>query len=106
MVVKEAIAVARYIEATGHLPVYYVTKHVAQQAGWAGGSVEKIIYGKKIGGDKYYNRNCLLPAGIYYECDIGSTLKSRGPCRLGYSIGGRYYLTKNHYRTFTEIKLN
>ena len=47
MVVKEAIAVAHYIDATGHLPGNYITKIDAKRAGWTGGSVEKIIPGKK-----------------------------------------------------------
>ena len=106
MVVKEAIAVAHYIDATGHLPGNYITKIDAKRAGWTGGSVEKIIPGKKIGGDYYFNRNNRLPAGTYHECDIGNTLKNRGPCRLVYSTSGRYYLTTDHYRTFSEIILN
>ena len=47
MVVKEAIAVAHYIDATGHLPGNYITKIDAKRAGWTGGSVEQIIPGKK-----------------------------------------------------------
>ena len=72
--------------------------------GWTGGSVEKYAPGCAIGGDKFGNREGVLPAGNYHECDIdtiGGT--SRGAKRIVYSDDGRIYYTEDHYETFTLL---
>lgn len=96
--------VALYIHIYGHLPNNYVTKKEANKAGWSGGSVEKYLPGKAIGGDVFSNREKLLPikeGRIYYECDIDTNgQSSRGAKRIVFSNDGLIYYTDNHYESF------
>ncbi len=101
--IYEAIMVIKYLRTYGVLPPYYITKSVARQNGWHGGSVERLLPRRAIGGDLYYNRNHALPYGTYRECDLGDTSQDRGANRLVYSDDGRFYLTADHYENFTEI---
>ncbi|HPW53336.1 MAG TPA: ribonuclease domain-containing protein [Erysipelotrichaceae bacterium] len=96
--------VALYIHTYGHLPDNYVTKKEASEAGWSGGSVEKYLPGKAIGGDVFSNREKLLPikeGRIYYECDIDTAgQSSRGAKRIVFSNDGLIYYTDDHYQSF------
>lgn len=96
--------VALYIQTYGHLPDNYVTKKEASEAGWSGGSVEKYLPGKAIGGDVFSNREKLLPikeGRIYYECDIDTAgQSSRGAKRIVFSNDGLIYYTDDHYQSF------
>ena len=96
--------VALYIHTYGHLPNNYVTKKEANKAGWSGGSVEKYLPGKAIGGDVFSNREKLLPikeGRIYYECDIDTNgQNSRGAKRIVFSNDGLIYYTDDHYESF------
>ncbi|MGI6510360.1 MAG: ribonuclease domain-containing protein [Erysipelotrichaceae bacterium] len=96
--------VALYIHTYGHLPNNYVTKKEAAEAGWSGGSVEKYLPGKAIGGDVFSNREKLLPikdGRIYYECDIDTNgQNSRGAKRIVFSNDGLIYYTDDHYQSF------
>ncbi|MGI6607490.1 MAG: ribonuclease domain-containing protein [Erysipelotrichaceae bacterium] len=96
--------VALYIHTFHHLPPNYVTKKEAGQAGWTGGSVEKYLPGKAIGGDIFSNREKLLPVKegrIYYECDIDTAKESsRGAKRIVFSNDGLIYYTDDHYKSF------
>lgn len=96
--------VALYIHTYGHLPNNYVTKKEAAEAGWSGGSVEKYLPGKAIGGDVFSNREKLLPikdGRIYYECDIDTNgQSSRGAKRIVFSNDGLIYYTHDHYQSF------
>ena len=56
---KEDLAL--YIHTYGHLPGNFVTKSEAEAVGWNGGSVESVLPGKCIGGDRFGNREGLLP---------------------------------------------
>ena len=96
--------VALYIHTYGHLPSNFVTKKEARQAGWSGGSVQKYLPGKAIGGDVFSNREEYLPVKkgrVYYECDIDTDGKSsRGAKRIVFSNDGLIYYTSDHYETF------
>lgn len=92
--------VALYIYLYGRLPNNFVTKRQADN--YPG---ELCNYGKCIGGDRFYNREGLLPGGYtYYECDIGTLYStSRGAKRLVFTYSGLIYYTSDHYRSFTLL---
>ena len=75
--------------------------------GWTGGTVENYKEGAAIGGDKFGNREGLLPKKSgrqYYECDIDTKGKgSRGAKRIVFSNDGLIYYTDNHYESFTLL---
>ena len=96
--------VSLYLYTFGHLPENYITKNEARDLGWSGGSVEKYAPGCAIGGDRFGNREGVLPEGQYHECDIDTIgASSRGAKRLVYSDDGRIYYTEDHYETFTLL---
>lgn len=86
--------VGLYIHIYGKLPKNYVTKSEYNK--------DKYLC---VGGDRFYNKEGLLPDGeIYYECDIdtyGST--SRGSKRLVWTTSGIVYYTADHYESFTKL---
>jgi guanyl-specific ribonuclease Sa len=96
--------VALYIHTYGHLPDNFVTKAEAQAAGWSGGSLEKYLPGKCIGGDRFGNYEGLLPSAsgrTYRECDINTLgASSRGAERIIFSNDGLIYYTGDHYDSF------
>ena len=99
--------VALYLLTYGHLPYNFVTKSEAEKAGWSGGSLEYVLPGKCLGGDRFGNREGQLPKAkgrTWRECDINTLGKrSRGPERLVYSNDGLIYYTSDHYETFTLV---
>lgn len=96
--------VSLYLYTYGHLPENYITKNEARDLGWSGGPVEKYAPGYAIGGDKFGNREGVLPEGTYHECDIDTIGRdSRGAKRLVYADDGRIYYTEDHYETFTLL---
>lgn len=96
--------VALYIHLYGKLPGNFMTKAEARAKGWKGGALHLTVPGKCIGGDRFYNREGLLPnaPGRYYtECDIGTLASSsRGAKRIVFSNDGLVYYTQNHYGSF------
>lgn len=96
--------VALYINTYQSLPDNFITKSEAQDLGWSGGSLEKYAPGKCIGGDKFGNKEKLLPTAKgrqYYECDIDTLgKKSRGAKRIVFSNDGLIYYTDDHYESF------
>lgn len=97
--------VAEYIYLYGHLPPNYITKSEAQDLGWVAskGNLWKIAPGKSIGGDRFGNREGLLPTAKgrkYYECDIDFDGKYRNAKRIVFSNDGLVYYTEDHYETF------
>lgn len=97
-------SVVFYLETYDKLPSNFITKSEAKALGWEGGSVEDYKEGAAIGGDKFGNREGILPDNNYTECDIDTNGKnSRGACRLVFSDDGQYYYTEDHYESFTEI---
>ncbi len=97
-------SVAEYIHTFGHLPSNFITKAKATELGWEGGSLEPYAPGKSIGGDRFGNREGLLPkksGRTYTECDIDTRgKKSRGAKRIVFSNDGLVYYTGDHYETF------
>ena len=96
--------VTLYLVTYGELPSNFITKAEARALSWEGGSVQVYQEGAAIGGDKFSNREGLLPKAKgrqYYECDIDTDGKrSRGAKRLVYSNDGLIYYTEDHYETF------
>lgn len=96
--------VARYLLVYGYLPSNFITKREAQAAGWTGGSLEPYCPGKCIGGDRFGNREGLLPDApgrTWTECDINTLgARSRGAERLVFSNDGLIYYTGDHYDSF------
>ena len=99
--------VVLYIELYGELPPNYITKDEARSLGWEGGSVDEVKEGAAIGGDRFGNREGLLPTANgrrYTECDIDTDgYPSRGSRRLVFSNDGLYFYTADHYESFTEV---
>lgn len=99
--------VGLYLHLYGCLPPNFMTKSEARALGWSGGSLERYAPGMCIGGDRFGNREGLLPNApgrTYYECDI-DTLGggSRGAKRIVYSNDGLIYYTSDHYASFTLL---
>ena len=92
--------VALYIYLYGRLPNNFITKQQAENY-----SGELCDYGLCIGGNRFYNREGLLPQGYtYYECDIGTLYStSRGAKRLVFTYSGLIYYTSDHYKSFTLL---
>ena len=99
--------VVLYLDRYGVLPDNYITKDEARALGWEGGSVENYLDGAAIGGDRFGNREGLLPEATgrsYTECDIDTNGQSgRGAKRLVFSNDGLYFYTEDHYETFSEL---
>lgn len=99
--------VVLYLYLYDELPSNYVTKNEAEALGWSGGSVERYQDGAAIGGDRFGNREGLLPAADgrkYTECDIDTLgASSRGAKRLVFSNDGLYFYTDDHYESFDEV---
>ena len=102
---KEDLAL--YIHTFGHLPSNFITKAEAQAAGWNGGSLERYCPGKCIGGDRFGNREGLLPKAkgrIWTECDVNTLgARSRGAERIVFSNDGLIYYTGDHYESFEQL---
>lgn len=106
----DAEHVVLYLDAYGHLPENYITKSGARALGWEGGSVEAYREDAAIGGDRFGNREGLLPeetGRTYTECDINTLgADSRGAERLIFSNDGLYFYTSDHYASFTELTVD
>lgn len=99
--------VVLYLELYHELPLNYITKKEAEKRGWQGGSVEDYVEDAAIGGDHFGNYEGILPEGDYKECDIDThNYKNRGSRRLIYTDDGKYYYTKNHYESFSEVTVD
>lgn len=62
--------------------------------------------GASIGGDRFGNREGLLPEAPerkWYECDVNYQGGYRGSERLCYSNDGLIYYSKDHYESFTLL---
>lgn len=99
--------VVLYLYLYEELPPNYITKDEAEALGWSGGSVERYQDGAAIGGDRFGNREGLLPAAngrSYTECDIDTLgASARGAKRLVFSNDGLYFYTDDHYESFDEV---
>ncbi len=92
--------VALYIHLYKHLPDNFITKKEAQ-------GVNLKAENKCIGGDRFHNREGILPKAkgrTYTECDIDTLGKSsRGAKRIVFSNDGLVYYTGDHYQTFVLL---
>ena len=99
--------VSLYLHLYGHLPDNFITKSEAASLGWEGGSVEPYAPDHVIGGDKFGNREGMLPdtkGRYYYECDIDTLGEdSRGAKRIVFSNDGLIYYTEDHYESFVLL---
>ena len=97
--------VALYIYTYDKLPDNFISKNEARTLGWESneGNLWDVTDNKSIGGDRFGNREGLLPEGNnrqYYECDINYEGGYRGAERLVYSDDGLIYYTSDHYESF------
>ncbi len=97
--------VALYIHTYEKLPENFITKRQAGELGWKSseGNLWDVTDKMSIGGDKFGNREKLLPVKQgrqYYECDINYEGKYRGAERLVFSDDGLIYYTSDHYNSF------
>jgi len=100
--------VAAYVREHGQLPSNFITKHEAKKLGWvaAEGNLQDVAPAMSIGGDRFGNREGLLPnkeGRIWYEADINYEGGHRNADRIVYSNDGLIYMTTDHYKSFTEI---
>lgn len=100
--------VAEYLHEFGHLPPNYLTKKEAQGLGWVAskGNLWEVAPGKSIGGDRFGNREGLLPEAPgrkYYECDIDFDGSYRNAKRIIYSNDGLIFYTEDHYESFQQL---
>ena len=97
-------SVVLYLDTYGQLPDNYITKNEARDLGWEGGTPERFMEGAAIGGDRFGNREGILPKGNYTECDLNTLgANSRGAERLVFSDDWEYYYTEDHYENFTQV---
>ncbi len=91
----------------GELPPSYITKQEARRAGWRPGrDLCRILPGRVIGGDRFFNREGRLPerpGRIWREADLDYACGRRGPRRLVFSNDRRVYVTLDHYRSFIPV---
>ena len=96
--------VALYIHTYGCLPGNFITKDEARDGGWPGGGLDDYFPGMCIGGDRFGNREGLLPDAkgrSWTECDINTLgASSRGAERIVFSNDGLIYYTPDHYESF------
>lgn len=100
--------VALYLQSYGELPDNYITKDEAYDLGWDSkeGNLWDVADGMSIGGDKFGNREGLLPkekGRIYYECDIDYEGGYRNSKRIVFSNDGLIFYTEDHYESFEDI---
>ena len=100
--------VSLYIYTYGELPDNFITKDEAYDLGWNSkeGNLWEVADGMSIGGDKFSNREGILPKAkdrIYYECDIDYEGGYRNGKRIVFSNDGLIFYTEDHYESFEEI---
>lgn len=100
--------VSDYLRKHGKLPDNFITKKEAEKLGWvpSKGNLHQVAPGKSIGGDRFGNREKLLPDAknrIWYEADANYKGGTRGADRIVYSNDGLIYMTTDHYKTFQDI---
>ena len=97
-----------YLADYGRLPDYYINKRSARRQGWIDneGNLDKVLPGRVIGGDEFYNSAGKLPSDPgrkWYEVDINYDGGFRNNSRILFSSDGLFFVTYDHYHTFYEI---
>ena len=105
---SDPVCVALYIHTFGHLPDNFLTKSQAESLGWVNskGNLWDVAPGCSIGGDKFGNREGLLPKAEgrqYYECDVNYEGGYRGGERIVFSNDGLVFYSQDHYSNFTQL---
>lgn len=100
--------VAEYIFTYNKLPLNFITKKEAVEAGWESdkGNLWEVTDEMSIGGDYFGNREGKLPkkdGRKWFECDVNYSGGYRGEERIVYSNDGLIYYTDDHYKTFTRL---
>ncbi len=100
--------VALYIHTYGELPSNFITKNEAMDLGWIAseGNLHEVAPGKSIGGDRFMNREKLLPTDQsiqYFECDVDYKSGHRNGLRIVYSNKRDVYYSDNHYESFERL---
>ena len=100
--------VALYIHTYGKLPSNFLTKKDAQSRGWESskGNLQTVAPGMSIGGDRFGNREGMLPdkkGRQYYECDIDYDGGRRNAKRIVFSDDGLIFYTDDHYASFEQL---
>lgn len=100
--------VAEYLHIYGKLPPNFITKAEAIALGWESneGNLWEVAEGMSIGGDRFGNREGLLPSKdgrVYFECDINYAGGYRGAERIVFSSDGLIFYTADHYETFEQL---
>ena len=100
--------VGLYLHVFCELPPNFITKDEAEELGWDSreGNLWEVTDGLSIGGDKFGNREGLLPKAKdrqYYECDVNYTGGYRGGERIVFSDDGLIYYTDDHYESFDQL---
>ena len=102
--------VASYLFRFGVLPVNYITLDEAKELGFSSkkDNLGAVAPEFSIGGGLFGNREGLLPAKegrVWHECDVDMKADGkRGTHRLIYSNDGLIFLTRDKYKSFTEVK--
>ena len=102
--------VAAYLLKFGGLPVNYISLDEAKELGFSSkrDNMGEVAPEFSIGGGVFGNREGLLPAKegrVWHECDVDMKADGkRGTHRLVYSNDGLVYLTKDRYKSFTEVR--
>lgn len=105
---SDPVSVALYLHTYGHLPDNYLTKSEAEKLGWDNtlGNLWDVAPGCSIGGDKFGNREGLLPSAKgrqYYECDVNYDGGFRGGERIVFSNDGLVFYSQDHYASYTQL---
>ncbi len=104
----ETTDVALYIHTYGKLPKNYLTKNEAMDLGWDSekGNLWLVTDKMVIGGDKFGNREGLLPnkkGRTWYECDVDYNGGYRDAKRIVFSNDGLIYYSDDHYASFEKL---
>ena len=100
--------VADYLHQHQRLPAYYLTKNEARKQGWepSKGNLCQTLPGRAIGGDRFSNREKVLPVKAgrhWFEADVNYDCGRRGSDRMLYSSDGMIYVTRDHYRHVEQV---
>ncbi|QJC51716.1 ribonuclease [Paenibacillus albicereus] len=100
-------AIIGHLQEHGELPEHFLTKAEARKRGWDAKScnLADVLPGASIGGDRFQNREGLLPAKsgrVWREADADYASGCRNAKRVVYSSDGLYYVTEDHYKSFRK----
>jgi len=103
----ELYSAVESVRNTGRLPAKWITKAEASRLGWRPGKpLSRIAPGTSIGGDRFGNRERLLPVKTgrtWFEADPSYRGGKRNAKRLLYSSDRWVFVTADHYQTFERI---